>query len=428
MISWFPKVANIFKNKELRRKILFVFFVFVIFRLAANIPIPGIDKSQLAQFFSNSQLFGFLNIFAGGTLSNFSIVLLGMGPYITAVIVFQLATMIFPALERMYKEEGEQGRKKFNQYARIATIPLAALQGYGMLAILQSQNVIAQLSSLSLINFLVTVAAGAVFLMWLGELISERGIGNGVSLLIFAGIVAQLPRSLGQTIVTWDISKLPSYLAFVAVAILMIGVVVAINEARRNIPVSYTKRVRGMKVYGGTSSYLPMNINPAGVMPIIFALAILMFPQIIGQVLAGTGSSVLVMIAGKITWFLGNRWLYGMSYFFLVIGFTYFYTAITFDPKNVASNLQKSGGFIPGIRPGDPTSNYLHYVLRKCLFVGAIFLASVAVMPSLIQGSTGVAGFNFLIGGTALLIVVSVVLDTLRQIKSQMEMRGYESF
>ena len=282
MISWFPKVANIFKNKELRRKILFVFFIFVIFRLAANIPIPGIDKSQLAQFFSNSQLFGFLNIFAGGTLSNFSIVLLGMGPYITAVIVFQLATMIFPALERMYKEEGEQGRKKFNQYARIATIPLAALQGYGMLAILQSQNVVAQLSSLNLINFLVTVVAGAVFLMWLGELISERGIGNGVSLLIFAGIVAQLPRSLGQTIVTWDISKLPSYLAFVAVAILMIGVVVAINEARRNIPVSYTKRVRGMKVYGGTSSYLPMNINPAGVTPIIFALALLInqvFPK-----------------------------------------------------------------------------------------------------------------------------------------------------
>ena len=301
MISWFPKVINIFKNKELRRKILFVFFIFVIFRLAANIPIPGIDKSQLEQFFSNSQLFGFLNIFAGGTLSNFSIVLLGMGPYITAVIVFQLATMIFPALERMYKEEGEQGRKKFNQYARIATIPLAALQGYGMLAILQSQNVIAQLNSLSLINFLVTVSAGAIFLMWLGELISEKGIGNGVSLLIFAGIVAQLPRSLGQTIVTWDISKLPAYLAFVAIAVVMIGVVVAINEARRNIPVSYTKRVRGMKVYGGTSSYLPMNINPAGVMPIIFALAILMFPQIIGQVLAGSGSSVLVMIAGKIT-------------------------------------------------------------------------------------------------------------------------------
>lgn len=428
MVSWFQKIVNIFKNKELRRKILFVLFIFVVFRLAANIPIPGVDKSQLEQFFNNSQLFGFLNIFTGGTLSNFSIVLLGMGPYITAVIVFQLATMIFPALERMYKEEGEQGRKKFNQYARILTVPLAALQGYGMLAILQSQNVIGQLSSLSLFSFLVTVSAGAIFLMWLGELISEKGIGNGVSLLIFAGIVARLPRSLGQTITTWDISKLPSYLVFVAVAILMVGVVVTINEARRNIPISYTKRVRGMKIYGGTSSYLPMNINPAGVMPIIFALAILMFPQIIGQVLSKTGSSFLILLADKISWFLSNRWLYGISYFLLVIGFAYFYTAITFDPKNVASNLQKSGGFIPGIRPGDPTSRYLHYILQRCLFVGAFFLASVAVMPSLIQGSTGVTGFSFLIGGTALLIVVSVVLDTLRQIKSQMEMRGYESF
>jgi len=419
--------VNLWKNKPLRKKIIFVCIVFAAFRVLANIPVPGVDPTKLAQFFSQNQMLGLLNVFSGGALARFSIVMLGMGPYITAVIALQLATMIFPSLEKMYKEEGEAGKKKFNQYGRLLTAPLAALQGYAMLSLLQSQNIIGQFSPLMLIGYLVTVTAGALLLMWLGELISEQGIGNGVSLLIFAGIVARTPSYFGQTIVGWDISRLGSYLVFLAVALIMIALVVLVNEARRNVPVSYTKRVRGYKMYGGTSTYLPIPLNPAGVMPIIFAMAILMFPQMISQVISGWGTWGGKIAAG-VTGLVGNPWFYNIGYFALVVGFAYFYTQVTFDPESVAENLQKSGGFIPGIRPGKSTSQRLKFILYHCLFVGAIFLGLVAITPSLIQGGTGLSAFGFLIGGTALLIVVSVVLDTMRQVKSQMKIREYESF
>lgn len=427
---WYQKLSTFFKDKELRNKILFILFIFVVFRLAANIPVPGIDLENLRRFFAGNQLFGLLNIFTGGALSNFSIVMLGLGPYITSVIILQLLTMIFPQLERMYKEEGEAGQQKFNQYGRILTIPLAALQSYGMLTLFQRQEVIGHLSSFLLLTSILTITAGALFLMWLGELISEKGIGNGISLLIFAGIVSGLPMSIRSTLSAWDPSKLPFYLMFFVSALIIIAGVVLITEARRNIPISYAKRVRGMKMYGGVSTYLPLNINPAGVMPIIFALSILLFPGMIAGFLSGSGGFV-GSVAQAVGSFFNpeiNPWGYGASYFLLVILFTYFYTAVTFKPETVSKNLQKMGGFIPGIRPGQSTTNFLNYILNRVLFLGAISLGTIAILPSIVSGVTGVRGFTFLIGGTGLLIVVSVVLDTLRQVNAHLQMREYETF
>lgn len=426
-MKWLNKVIQIFKIKELRDKILFVLGVFAVFRIMANIPMPGIDAEKMRGFLESNQMFGLLNMFTGGAMDNLSIVMLGLGPYITAVIIMQLLTMIFPQLERMYKEEGEAGKKKFNQYGRIATVPLAMLQGYAMLTLLSRQGIIGAISPQLIITSIITIAAGAVFLMWLGEMISEKGIGNGVSLMIFAGIIADFPNNIRQMLLTWDPSKLPSYILFFAMALIIIAGVVLINEGRRNIPVSYAKRVRGMRLYGGVSTYLPLNVNPAGVIPIIFALSVMLFPGMIASFLGGAGGTV-GEVAQSVGRAFDNPWIYGSLYFILVVLFTYFYTAVTFDPKTISSNLQKMGGFIPGIRPGTSTSNFMYYILNRVLLVGALFLGAVAIMPSIVGGVTGVMVFSFLIGGTALLIVVSVVLETMRQIKAQLEMREYESF
>ena len=426
-MKWLDKIIQIFKIKDLRNKILFVLGVFALFRIMANIPMPGINAERMRDFFEGNQIFGLLNLFSGGALDNLSIVMLGMGPYITAVIIMQLLTMIFPQLNRLYKEEGEQGRQKFNQYGRLAAIPLAFLQGYAMLSLLQRQQIIDPLSSNLMLTSLVTIAAGTIFLMWLGELITEKGIGNGVSLLIFAGIIADFPNNVRQMLITWDPSKIPSYLLFFGMALLIIAGVVLINEARRNIPVSYAKRVRGTKMYGGVSTYLPLNINPAGVIPIIFALSIMLFPGMIANFLGGAGGMVGV-IAQKVGAAFQDPWIYGILYFLLVVMFTYFYTAVTFDPKAISANLQKMGGFVPGIRPGQSTANFMYFILNRVLLIGALFLGTIAVMPSIIGGITGVMVFTFLIGGTALLIVVSVVLDIMRQIKAQLQMREYETF
>ncbi len=424
---WYQKVVQIFKIKDLRNKILFVLGIFALFRVMANMPMPGINAEKMRDFFEGNQIFGLLNLFTGGALDNLSIVMLGLGPYITAVIIMQLLTMIFPQLEKMYKEEGESGKQKFNQYGRLATVPLAMLQGYGMLTLLQRQGIIEPLSSNLLLTSLLTIAAGTVFLMWLGELITEKGIGNGVSLLIFAGIIAGVPMSIRQMLVTWDPSKLPAYLLFFGMALLIIAGVVLINEGNRNIPVSYAKRVRGTKMYGGVSTYLPLKINPAGVIPIIFALSIMLFPGMIANFLGGAGGMV-GSIAQSVGAAFQNPWFYGGLYFLLVVLFTYFYTAVTFDPKAISSNLQKMGGFVPGIRPGQSTANFMYYILNRVLLIGALFLGAIAIMPSIVAGITGVMVFAFLIGGTALLIVVSVVLDVMRQIKAQLQMREYETF
>lgn len=426
-MNWLNKVIQIFRITDLRNKILFVLGVLVVFRLMATIPMPGIEAENLRAFFGQFQVFGLLNLFTGGTLSNLSIIMLGLGPYITATIIMQLLTMIFPPLERMYKEEGEAGKQKFNQYGRILTVPLAMLQAYAMFNLFQRQGAIGELSTTLMLTSLVTVAAGCLFLMWLGELITEKGIGNGVSLLIFAGIIAEVPASIREIIVKWDSSQIPTYLLFLGMAVLIVAGVVMVNEARRNIPVSYAKRVRGMKMYGGVSTYLPLNVNPAGVIPIIFALSLLLFPGMVANFLAGAGG-IVGNLAQSVSHLFENPWVYGGLYFALVILFTYFYTAVTFNPKTIAENLQKMGGFIPGIRPGASTADFLHYILNRVLLIGALFLGSVAVLPSIISGATGVTSLTFLIGGTAILIVVSVTLETMRQINAQLQMREYETF
>ncbi|MFA5742540.1 MAG: preprotein translocase subunit SecY [Candidatus Paceibacterota bacterium] len=421
------KAIQIFKIKDLRNKILFVLGVFAIFRLMANLPIPGIDSSRVQDFFNSNQYLGMLNMFTGGALDNLSVVMLGLGPYITAVIIFQIMTLIFPQLEKLYKEDGEQGRQKFNQYCRIAAIPLAALQGYSMIILFKSQGLITGLNWQILLVSVLSITAGSMILMWLGELLSEKGIGNGVSLLIFAGIVADFPRSVMQMANTFQQSEIFSYILFFIASIAIISAVVILTEGRRNISVSYAKRVRGQKMYGGVSTYLPLNINPAGVIPIIFALSIMILPTMMASFLKNVSGPV-GNVAGSIASFLQNPWVYGILYFLLVFIFTFFYTAVTFDPKAISTNLQKMGGFIPGIRPGVSTASYLSYILNRVLVVGALFLGLVAVMPSIIQGVTGVQQFSFLIGGTAVLILVSVVLETTRQIKAQIEMRDYENF
>jgi len=424
---WLNKITQIFKIKDLRKKILFILAILLIFRVMANIPIPGVSAENLKEFFNQFQMFGLLNVFTGGALDKLSIIMLGLGPYITAVIILQLLTMIFPQLEQLYKEGGEAGRQRFNQYGRMLTVPFATLQGYGMLTLLQRQKVIGTLSLNLLLSSILTITAGSLFLMWLGELISEKGIGNGVSILIFAGIIARTPIEIRNMIVTFDASNIPSYLIFVALALVIIAGVVLINEGRRNIPVSYAKRVRGMKMYGGVSTYLPLNVNPAGVMPIIFALSILLFPGMIANFLQGSPGMV-GSIAKSVGNIFQNLWVYGILYFLLTFLFTYFYTAVTFDPKTISSNLQKMGGFVPGIRPGSSTAGFLKYILNRVLFIGALFLGSIAVMPSIIQGVTGVKTFQFLIGGTALLIVVAVVLEITKQINAQLQMHEYERF
>lgn len=413
----FKKIAEIFKAKDLRFKILFVLFVFAVFRLMANIPIPGIDVARIRDFFAGNQFFGLMNLFTGGALDNVSIVMLGLGPYITAVIIFQLLTMIFPQMEKLYKEEGEAGRQKFNQYCRIAAIPFALIQGYSMIFFLKSQGAIGSLDPIIMITAVASIVAASTILMWLGELITEKGIGNGVSLLIFAGIVADFPNNIQRMFITFDQTQLFSYILFGLLSLLVIAGVVLINEGRRNISVSYAKRVRGNKMYGGASTYLPLNINPAGVIPIIFAISFLMLPSMLASFLGWTAVSD----------FLSNTWVYGIIYFVLVFVFTFFYTAVTFDPKSISTNLQKMGGFIPGIRPGDNTAQFLQNILNKVLVIGATSLGLIAVMPLIIQGITGIQEFAFMIGGTALVIIVSVALETMRQVNSQLEMREYDS-
>ena len=408
---------------SLRKRILFVLLALVVFRVLAAIPIPGIDTLELNRFLSNNQFFGILNIFSGGGLSNLSIIMLGVGPYITASIIMQLLTIMVPALKRLYHEEGEAGRKKFSQYSRILTVPLSAIQGFSLLAILESQNILVNLTVFDRLTNLVIVVAGAMLIMWIGELISEFGIGNGVSIVIFAGIVAQLPSEIGQLLFTFDVSQVPLYLLFIAIGALVIALVVVITEAERPIPVTYAKRVRGMKMYGGGSTYLPLRVNQAGVIPIIFALSILLFPQMIGTFLSRFDGAIISKISAALIGFSQTSLLYAILYFILVFLFTYFYTAVTFDPEALSTNLQKNGAFIPGIRPGLSTSQYISKVLSRITTLGAIFLGFIAVLPLIMRSLTGITAIA--LGGTALLIVVSVVLDLIKKIDAQVSMREY---
>lgn len=423
MQNFFRKLKLIWTDRGLRRRILFVLGALFVFRLFAAIPIPGVDTMQLNRFLSSNQFFGILNIFSGGGLSNLSIIMLGVGPYITSSIIMQLLTIMVPALKRLYHEEGEAGRKKFSQYSRLLTVPLAAIQGYSLLAILENQSIITDLTMFDRITNLIIVIAGSMLLMWIGELISEFGIGNGVSMIIFAGIVAALPTEINQLIFTFDVSQIPLYAMFIVVGALIIAGVVVVTEAERPIPVTYAKRMRGMKMYGGGSTYLPLRVNQAGVIPIIFALSILMFPQMIGSFLSNSSNLTVLKISQTLVSFSQTSLLYGILYFALVFLFTYFYTAVTFDPEALSTNLQKNGAFIPGIRPGQSTSNYISKVLSRITLLGAIFLGFIAVLPLIMRGVTGITAIA--LGGTALLIAVSVVLDLIKKIDAQLSMREY---
>lgn len=422
-MGFFTKIKLAIKDSSLRKRILFVLGALVIFRVMAAVPVPGVDIFRLEQFFSNNQFLGLLNIFSGGGLSSLSIVMLGVAPYITASIIMQLLTMMSSKLKALYHEEGELGKKKFTQYSRLLTIPLAVIQSYGFIKLLQANSVIGDLSNFDLVSNIIIITAGSVALMWIGELMTEFGIGNGVSLIIFAGIVAGIPTTLSQLAFAFDISQIPLYLGFVFVAVAIVAGVVTVTEAERPIPINYAKRVRGNKVYGGVSTYLPLRVNQAGVIPIIFALSILLFPQMIFGFLANVNSDIISRISDAVLGFLQNGWFYSIFYFILVFLFTYFYTAVTFDPESIATNLQKNGAFIPGIRPGKNTSDYIAKILTRITFVGALFLGLIAVLPLAMQAITGITALA--IGGTALLIAVSVVLDLVKKIDAQVSMREY---
>lgn len=421
--SFIRKSRLIIKDKTLRNRILFVFGALLIFRLLAAIPMPGVDHAQLARFFSSNQFLGLLNIFSGGGLSNISIMMLGVGPYITASIIMQLLTMMSDKLKAMYHEEGEAGRKKFMMFSRYLTVPLAAMQGIGFTILLQQQGILPQMSSLVFATSIVTIIAGSLLLTWIGELISEFGIGNGVSLVIFSGIIAGLPSALSQVIFTYSAAQIPTYIAFVAVAIIIIVGVVIVTEAERPIPITYAKQVRGNKVFGGTSTYLPLRINQAGVIPIIFALSILLLPQIAVNLLSAVQNDIVQNIVRVVNVFVQNLWVYGSTYFVLVFLFTYFYTAVTFDPDAISKNLQRNGAFIPGVRPGESTSKYVAAVLTRITMVGAIFLGFIAVLPIIVQGVSGITSLT--IGGTALLIAVSVIIDLIKKVDAQVSLREY---
>jgi preprotein translocase subunit SecY len=423
MENIFHKIKLTWQDPGLRRRIFVVLAVLAVFRLGAAIPVPGVNAAALARFFSGNQFFGLLNVFSGGGLSNLSLFMLGVGPYITASIIMQLLTIMFPAIKRIYQEEGEAGRRKFIQYSRVLTLPIAALQGFGLLALLQSQGVISPLGLGERLLNVLLVVAGAIFLMWLGELISDYGLGNGISLLIMTGIVARIPAAIGQISVNFVAADLPVYLAFLAATILIIALVVFITEAERAVPVTYAKRVRGNRVYGGSSSYLPLRLNQAGVMPIIFALSLLLFPQMIFNFLAHVNNAFLVKVSAWGLNLLTNQWFYGAAYFVLVVLFTYFYSAITFDPESIAENLQKNGAFIPGTRPGRPTALYLSSVLYRLTLFGSLFLGVIALLPLIMRALTGLAALA--IGGTALLIVVSVAIEFMKQWESQLSLREY---
>lgn len=424
MNNFFYKMRLMISDPMLRRRLLFVVGALAISRVLAAIPIPGVDHIALAQYLGTNQFLGLLSVFSGSGLSTLSIVMLGVGPYITGSIIMQLLTMMSPQLKAMYHEEGEIGRKKFTQYSRLLTVPLAMLQGYGLLVLLARQGVLgASLNPFQLFVNVMIITAGSLLLMWIGEMISEFGIGNGVSILIFAGIVSRIPTVALQAKESFNPQDIPVYLAFIAAAAVIVAGVIVMTEAERPVPITYAKRVRGGKMYGGVSTYLPLRVNQAGVIPIIFALSILLFPQLIGGFLAGLTNPTAHMIGEFMKSNFSQGWIYSMCYFALVFLFTFFYTAVTFDPEAIATNLQKSGAFIPGVRPGAATAEHIAKILTRTTFAGALFLAGVAVLPLAMQTFTG--NKTLAIGGTALLIVVSVVLDLIKKLDAQLSMREY---
>ena len=423
----FEKFIQIWKLKDLRNSILFVLGILIVSRIAAHVAIPGVDATGLQRLFASNQILGLMNVFSGGAMDNFSVVMLGVGPYITASIIFQLLAMVVPSIEELSKE-GEYGRNKINMCTRWLTVPLAVFSAFGMIQLLRNSaggaQIFSNFGATDLIIALVAATAGTIFMMWLGELISEKHIGNGISLLIFAGIVSGIPSSFTQTMLNFSQAEIINMLVFAAIALVTIVAVVIMTEGQRNIPVQYARQIRGNRTVGGTSTHLPLRVNMAGVIPIIFAISIILIPPTVGQLFVGAKT---VWVAGSAQWIIRlfqNQLFYGIVYFVMVVAFTYFYTAVIFHPDQVAENLQKQGGFIPGIRPGKSTAEYLQIIVTRIVLTGAVFLGLIAVLPLITAQMTGTQ--SLVIGGTSLLIVVSVVIETVNQINAQLAMRDYE--
>ena len=419
-------IRKLFADPEIRRKLLFTLGIFLAFRIFAFLPVPAIDLAKLKTLFSSNQFLSLLDIFSGGTLINFSVMALGLNPYINASIVIQMLTVVFPNLEELAKE-GEYGRYKMNQYTRLLTVPLTIVQSVVIYVILKNQHIVGVMSPFEFFSFIATLVAGTFILVWFGELISEYGLGNGISLLIFAGIVGRVPVGLGQTATTVGQDQVVSMIILGVLSILIIAGVVFVNEAVRKIPVYYAKRIKGNRMYQAATNYLPLKLNQAGVIPIIFAVSFVLFPQLIGNSLQYSTVPAIAAVAGfLVKVFNPNSVMYNVLYFLLVMGFTFFYTVIVFNPQKIAEEIQKQGGFIPGIRPGQATRQFLQTILYRITSVGALFLAFIAVLPAIISGVTGMR--NLVIGGTGILIVVSVILETFKTIESQLVMKNYDKF
>lgn len=420
-------IFNAFKIADLRRKIFITIILVVLVRIAAHIPVSGVDLKGLQDLFASNQFLGLLDIFSGGTLANFSIISLGLNPYINASIIFQLLTMISPKLEALSKE-GEMGRQLINQYTRYLTVPLAVLQAIGMFVLLKNQGIISQITPIQIAAIIIGMTAGTIFLMWIGELITEYGIGNGISLLIFAGIVSRVPIVFTQTVSVLDQSQIINILIFAVIGFLVVAGVVFINEGRRQIMVQYARRFTGGRTgENNAQTYLPLRVNQAGVIPIIFAVSLVLVPSFAGSFLSNLPQPQVSALGRFLAVnFNPGSVVYNAVYFLLVVGFTFFYTAVIFNPKKVAEEIKKYGGFIPGIRPGTQTAAYLNYIMVRITLAGALFLGAIAVLPSIASGVTGIQ--TLILGGTGLLIVVSVILDTAKQFESKLIERSYEVF
>lgn len=423
-MKYIDVISRIYKVKELRKKIIFTILIFLVFRIFAHVPVPGIQIDELKKLFSENQLLSLLDIFSGGTLANFSVMSLGLNPYINASIIVQLLQLVFPKLEEMAKE-GEAGRQKINQYTRYLSVPLAVMQSFGMFILLKNSQIITTVDPLSLTSLIATMTAGTILLMWLGELITERGIGNGISMVIFAGIVGRLPISLAQTASVFDPSQLKNLIIFIVMAIIVILSIVFVTEARRPIPVNYPRRFTQKD--SANTSYIPLRVNQAGVIPIIFAVSLILLPNTLAQFFQNSPNAQIANLSSEIQRLLNpNGYLYNVIYFLLVVAFTFFYTTVAFNTKQISEMLMKQGGFIPGIRPGSATKAYLSSVSFKVTLFGAVFLGAIAILPSIGQTLTGIQ--TLIIGGTGLLIIVSVILETAKQVESHLTTKDYEIF
>jgi len=419
-------VGKIFANRSLRKKLLFTLGVIFIYRALAHIPVPGVDIAQLSNIFAGSQFLSLLNVFSGGTLSNFSVMAVGINPYITASIIFQLAGMVIPSLKELQKD-GESGREKVNQYTRLASVPLAIVQSISVLMLLRSQGLLSTQDPITIVVMILTLVAGATVLMWLGELVSQFGVGNGISMVLFAGILSQLPAMFSQV---WTVSSADQWmtiLVFAVVFLLIIGLIVFMNEAVRKVTIEYAKRQRGSRIYGGQRSHLPIRVNVSGVLPIIFAISIMLVPSFVSRLLVSSTQPQLLSLGQKLAlWFTPTAWPYMVTYFVIVFAFTYFSALIFFNAEDISDELKKSGAFLPGIRPGLATKKYLEFVVTRITLAGAFFLGFVALMPSLVQLWTGVQ--SLAIGGTSVLIIVSVILETSKQVESQLVEENYNQY